>query len=1213
MKKIFKKLLVILTTAFMALGVAGCGNIEDNHVCGYGFDSIGVQKPLINDHQLLTASKTWASDKTEPTFYTYHMLDSLTTSNEITIGENVYVGICEAYGSVNFNVEKIKLPKNGGLFVYGCAPHGCFHYLEEALPISGDYLDFALLKANLEGNENFEAARDQLKDLKTGEENATAEGLTGLTFPAETYALTDAVDISGYLTSGLVTFADPANTQVCVDNQLTTLYGQTSKLALLNNSISALEDLGVKVNNSCREVVENPLNAKHDCPFVPQYEGLNVYPLSQAFADELTGMLADLAAAGQTMPVSPNAWENYVYCYLVEDVTFDNANPVPDGYKLIICTNGFEVECELEGEVYIYDCTPHVCLNEGGSEMIALSTEALRSYYRFVNEVWGLDVVPLPAGNYAVMEYLDFSDIKVVVTEDTEITLCVNEFVDETQYVALENFIVMNEDSVTIDSCIYPLASRHSCGELSPHITAIELDSRGFAPYLNSKNEFITEGKGVEQAYALTSDIVLDAPIIVPSLAKIQICLNGYSIIWTQAAKQTAGLFRVQYAAELTISDCSGGAGYVIAYPQEGDNDTDVTPVENFGTFTLNNGVLLGNMGVANYGHFVMNGGTLNGVVGGVLQNVASDEETPLHSSVLSMVIRDGVINGAYVAVASTVGTVAVENAVLNTGLIGLFANGQADNVKIGDVTINVSETSMTALREMMSKDFYEELQSSAANLLGTDMYVGMLLTGDITLTGDISIDVEEAMLQPVVKEVDGSVTLVYPTTTDILLMGNGKLNVRNGVEFTDTYSVASYNDDPSMPVVNQALAKVFVPAQGYASYEDANGELLILNTDAANFMDNAQLESYNFDLENGRIVFNFYCYFSDEFIENDNALVRIIYGDGKVDEFCVADGKELSDNQYLFTVSFMAKDYQKNVKIQFTDGDFAWFGVGSIDPQYIWQNTIGAQGISVKEYLESVIGFKEMYDKKYPEVVAAMEAYYEKMENLQEGEEEPKIPLSEENYQMLLAMGPYVAEYAKVAEAMLAYCEAAAVQFGVEIEEEAKPIQPIATYAVKEVVNSKPSEDEWTDVTAETLAAYKATLQAGSVMPAGLKMAGISLVLAADTDIRIYFTVEEGYEFKNYTFTVNGEDARLKSYKKENQAFLLISGLSAAELKDMFTISVTDGENTYTFEYGVMSYLYTVLSTPSMAESMKDVARAMWVYATRMENFHDVMGKDNV
>lgn len=1210
MKKIFKKLLVVLTTALLALGAVGCGTIEDDHVCGYGFDSIGVQKPLINDHQLLTASKTWASDKSEPTFYAYHMLDAFSTTKEITIGENVYVGICEAYGSVDFSNAKITLPEsgNGGLFVYGCAPHGCFHYLDEALPITGDYLDFALLKANLEGNENFAEAGAQLKALKAGEAT-TAEGLTALTFPAATYALTDAVDISGYLTSGLVTFANPANTNICVNNQLTTLYGQTSKLEALNNSIETLKGLGVNVNNSCKETVVNPLNATHNCPFVPQYEGLNVYPLSQAFADELTGMLANLAAAGQTMPVSPNAWENYVYCYLVEDVTFDNANPVPDGYKLIICTNGFEVECELEGEVYIYDCTPHVCLNEGGSEMIALSTEALRSYYRFVNEVWGLDVVPLPAGNYAVMEYLDFSDIKVVVTEDTEITLCVNEFVDETKYVALENFIIMNEDSVSIDSCIYPLESRHACGELSPHITAIELDERGFAPYLNSDNEFITKGKGVEQAYALTSDIVVDAPIIVPSLAKIQICLNGYSIEWTQEGKQTPGLFRVEYAAELTISDCSGGAGYVVAYPQEGDNNTDVTPVENFGTFTLNGGVLLGNMGVANYGHFVMNGGTLNGVVGGVLQNVATDKETPLHSSVVSMIVRGGVINGAYVALASTTGNVAVENAVLNTGLVGLLANGAGGNVKIGDVDINVSETSMTALREMMSKDFYDQLQANAANLLGTDMYIGMLLTGDITLTGDILIDVEEAMLQPVVKEVDGVVTLVYPTTTDIMLTSNGKLNVRNGVEFTDTYSVASYNDDSSKAVVNKALADVFVPAQGFASYESANGELLILSTSDADFMEAAQLESYNFDLANGRIVFNFYCYFSEEFIENDDARIKIIYGDGKVDEFCVADGEALSENQYLFTVSFMAKDYQKNVKIQFTDGTFAWFGVGNIDPQYIWQNTIGAQGISVKDYLESVIGFKEMYDEKYPEVVAAMEAYYEKLENLEEGEEAPVPPLSEADYQRLLAMGPYVAEYAKVAEAMLAYCEAAAVQFGVEIEEEAKPIQPLATYAIKEAVDRVPNEDEWTNVTAETLAAYKTNIQAGSVMPAGLKIAGISLVLAADTDIRIYFTIEEGYSFDNYTFTVNGKETRLKSYKKENQAFLLISGLSAVELKEMFSVTITDGENTYAFEYGAMSYLYTVLATPSVSSSMKDVARAMWVYATRMENFYDVMG----
>ena len=1215
MKKIFKKILVILTTAFIALGVAGCldGDIEDSHVCGYGFDSIGVQdnyeiKITQNgsqsgyEHDLEKVSANWSTRKEQPTFYVYHMLDKYTyRPKSLVIGENVYVGICAGIGSISFANTTITTPENGngGIFVYNCEPHVCYHYLEEeTFPLSGDFLDFAILKANLEGNENFVEARTQIKAIKAGDKTATAEGLTSLTFPAETYALMDAVDISGYLTSGLVRFTDPANTQVCMNNQLTTLSGE--QLALLNNSISALQNLDIDVNNSCKEVIENPLEAAHNCPFVPQYEGLNVYPLSQAFADEHTRKLADLAAAGETMPVSPCAWENYVYCYLVEDVTIDNTYPVPEGYKLIICTNGFELECEMEGEVYVYDCTPHVCLNEGGSEMIALSTEALRSYYRFANEVWNLDVVPLPAGNYAVMEYLDFTGIKVVVAEGTEITLCVNEFVDETQYVALENFIVMNEDSVTIDSCIYPLASRHACSELSPHITAIELDERGFAPYLNSKNEFITEGKGVEQAYALTSDIVLDAPVVIPSRAKIQICLNGYSVAWTQTEKQTASLFRVQYAAELTISDCFGGAGYV--------NSIETTPVENFGTFTLNSGVLLGNVGVINYGNFVMNGGTVNGVIAGVIQSVATDKEAFLHSSVVSMVVRGGVINGAFVSVAGEAGSMAIENVVLNTGLIGLLAYNEVDNAKIGDLTINVSETGMTALREMLNEDSYESLlESEYGAFLQLGYYAGMLVAGEVTVTGDVSIGVEKAMLQPFVKEEKGKVSLVYPVMLDIVLAGNGKLNVKDGVEFTDTYSVASLNDDPAQPVVNKALEGVFVPAQGFVSYEDANGELLIIEASEAPFMKNAQLESYNFDLENGRIVFNFYCYFSDEFIENDDALVKIIYGDGKVDEFCVADGAELSANQYLFTVSFMAKDYQKNVKIQFTDGTYAWFGVGSIDPQYIWQNTIGAQGISVKEYLESVIGFKEMYDEKAPEMIAAMEAYYEEIENLEEGATKPEPPISEEYYQVLLYVGSYIPEYAKVAEAMLAYCEAAAVQFGVEIEEEAKPIQPIATYAVKEVVNSKPSEDEWTDVTAETLAAYQAVMHENSVMPAGIQMAGITLVLEAYTNIRIYFNLSK--DISNYTFTINGEDARLQSSKKDNQKFLLISGLTASELKDMYTISITDGKDTFTFDYSAMSYMYTVLAKDGYAETLKDLARAMWVYATRTENFLANMG----
>ena len=247
------------------------------------------------------------------------------------------------------------------------------------------------------------------------------------------------------------------------------------------------------------------------------------------------------------------------------------------------------------------------------------------------------------------------------------------------------------------------------------------------------------------------------------------------------------------------------------------------------------------------------------------------------------------------------------------------------------------------------------------------------------------------------------------------------------------------------------------------------------------------------------------------------------------------------------------------------------------------------------------------MYDEKYPELVAAMDAYYEQIKNLQEGDEEPVPPLSEENYQMLTALGPYITEYAKVAEGMLAYCEAAAIQFGVEVEKENEVIQPIATYTLQETETVV--KDEWESVTLETLEAYKAALHEGAVMPAGISLAGMTLVLEAHTNIRIYFNVSDINQISKYTFTVNGETVRLHTTKKTNQYFLLISGLTASDLKTMFTISVTDGESTFTFDYSAMSYAHTVLLDSNSADSLKNLARAMWVYATRTENFLSAMG----
>ena len=160
MKRIFKKFLVATMMALTALGCTACGEIiidldSDAHACGYGLKSVGLEKSG-SKHEFADAMKSWATTHTKPTVYTYHLLDSYTVNDTITIAENVYVGVCEFDYELTYNKNNVVLPAsgNGGFFVYDCSKHGCYHNMDEALVLTNDYLNFAIAKTNVEAAAN---------------------------------------------------------------------------------------------------------------------------------------------------------------------------------------------------------------------------------------------------------------------------------------------------------------------------------------------------------------------------------------------------------------------------------------------------------------------------------------------------------------------------------------------------------------------------------------------------------------------------------------------------------------------------------------------------------------------------------------------------------------------------------------------------------------------------------------------------------------------------------------------------------------------------------------------------------------------------------------------------------------------------------------------------------------------------------------------------
>ena len=132
---------------------------------------------------------------------------------------------------------------------------------------------------------------------------------------------------------------------------------------------------------------------------------------------------------------------------------------------------------------------------------------------------------------------------------------------------------------------------------------------------------------------------------------------------------------------------------------------------------------------------------------------------------------------------------------------------------------------------------------------------------------------------------------------------------------------------------------------------------------------------------------------------------------------------------------------------------------------------------------------------------------------------------------------------------------------------------------------------------------AYAPSIQEGSVIPENVQFIGASLILNSGTFIRFYFkTTAE--TLQGLTVTIDGKTVQPVLHTKESGIYYVqVENLSALQLKSMYTMAITDGENTFTASYGVFSYMYGVLSNSESSEALMNVAKATWVYANEADN----------
>ena len=127
--------------------------------------------------------------------------------------------------------------------------------------------------------------------------------------------------------------------------------------------------------------------------------------------------------------------------------------------------------------------------------------------------------------------------------------------------------------------------------------------------------------------------------------------------------------------------------------------------------------------------------------------------------------------------------------------------------------------------------------------------------------------------------------------------------------------------------------------------------------------------------------------------------------------------------------------------------------------------------------------------------------------------------------------------------------------------------------------------------VDASTLADYAAT---GFDKGKNVTLTSASLILESETTMRLFFTVKN-VDIEDVTFTCG--DKVLTANKRGNLYYVDVTNIAAKDLNKSFTVSINDGAETYEVTYSPMNYCYNVLKSDAASETMKNVAKAIYLY----------------
>ena len=130
------------------------------------------------------------------------------------------------------------------------------------------------------------------------------------------------------------------------------------------------------------------------------------------------------------------------------------------------------------------------------------------------------------------------------------------------------------------------------------------------------------------------------------------------------------------------------------------------------------------------------------------------------------------------------------------------------------------------------------------------------------------------------------------------------------------------------------------------------------------------------------------------------------------------------------------------------------------------------------------------------------------------------------------------------------------------------------------------------TDVQLSDLEQYKAQFLVDT-LPAGVTRRTISAVIESDNSLRLNFYYDEGIDPDDYTYTIDSVEAEVE--KLSDRAYLEISNVASNLLGDTHTMTISDGDVTYTVMCSVLTYARASVANGN--ETRQNLGKAMYVY----------------